>query len=63
MSYTGKVLCTVWELDVEDYEILFLLGMQYKMSDGFVFVRRVLDYLKWDKTIIMGHSMGGGIGE
>jgi len=37
-------------------------GMQYKMSDGFVFVRRVLDYLKWDKTIIMGHSMGGGIG-
>ena len=33
------------------------------MSDGFVFVRRVLDYLKWDKTIIMGHSMGGGIGE
>ena len=25
MSYTGKVLWTVWELDVEDYEILFLL--------------------------------------
>ena len=24
MSYTGKVLWTVWELDVEDYEILFL---------------------------------------
>ena len=23
MSYTGKVLWTVWELDVEDYEILF----------------------------------------
>ena len=22
MSYTGKVLWTVWELDVEDYEIL-----------------------------------------
>ena len=25
MSYTGKVLWTVWELDVEDYEILFVL--------------------------------------
>jgi len=37
-------------------------GMQYKMSDGFTFLRRVLDHLKWDKTIIMGHSMGGGIG-
>ena len=37
-------------------------GMQYKMSDGFVFLRRVLDHLKWDKTIIMGHSMGGGLG-
>jgi len=24
MSYTGKVLWTVWELDVEDYEILLL---------------------------------------
>ena len=24
MSYTGKVLWTVWELDVEDYEILFM---------------------------------------
>ena len=23
MSNTGKVLWTVWELDVEDYEILF----------------------------------------
>ena len=23
MSYTGKVLWTVWELDIEDYEILF----------------------------------------
>ena len=23
MSYTGQVLWTVWELDVEDYEILF----------------------------------------
>ena len=32
------------------------------MSDGFLFVRRVLDHLKWDKTIIMGHSMGGGMG-
>ena len=25
MSYTGKVLWTVWELDVEDYEILFVI--------------------------------------
>ena len=25
MSYTGKVLWTVWELDVEDYEILFIV--------------------------------------
>ena len=25
MSYAGKFLWTVWELDVEDYEILFLL--------------------------------------
>ena len=25
MSYTGKVLWTVWELDVEDYEILLVL--------------------------------------
>ena len=24
MSYTGKVLWTVWELDVDDYEILFV---------------------------------------
>jgi len=37
-------------------------GMNYKVSDAFTFLRRVLDYLKWDKTIIMGHSMGGGIG-
>jgi len=38
------------------------VGMQYKLSDAFTFLRRVLDHLKWDKTIIMGHSMGGGIG-
>eukprot|EP00090_Calanus_glacialis_P046277 TRINITY_DN9005_c0_g1_i1.p1 TRINITY_DN9005_c0_g1~~TRINITY_DN9005_c0_g1_i1.p1 ORF type:complete len:350 (-),score=102.57 TRINITY_DN9005_c0_g1_i1:108-1157(-) len=37
-------------------------GMNYKVSDAFTFLRRVLDHLKWDKTIIMGHSMGGGIG-
>jgi len=37
-------------------------GMMYKMSDGFVFIRKVLDYLQWEKTIIMGHSMGGGLG-
>lgn len=35
--------------------------MMYKMSDGFVFIRRVLDHLKWDKTTILGHSMGGGL--
>ena len=29
MSYTGKVLWTVWELDVEDYEILFLVLTSY----------------------------------
>ena len=37
-------------------------GMHYKVSDNFTNIRRVLDHLKWDKTIIMGHSMGGGIG-
>jgi len=37
-------------------------GMHYKVSDGFTFLRRVLDHLQWEKTIIMGHSMGGGIG-
>ena len=34
------------------------MGMHYKVSDGFTFLRRVLDHLKWDKAIIMGHSMG-----
>jgi len=38
------------------------LGMNYKISDGFTFLRRVLDHLKWEKTTIMGHSLGGGIG-
>ena len=28
MSYTGKVLWTVWELDVEDYEILLEATLQ-----------------------------------
>jgi len=40
----------------------FPTGMQYKMSDGFIFIRRVLDHLKWDKAYIMGHSMGSGLG-
>jgi len=29
MSYTGKDLWTVWELDVEDYEILYLSMWKY----------------------------------
>ena len=29
MSYTGKVLWTVWELDVEDYEILFMNKIEF----------------------------------
>ena len=28
MSYTGKVLWTVWELDVEDYEILLVFQLE-----------------------------------
>ena len=34
MSYTGKVLWTVWELDVEDYEILFLTVL----DNGILFI-------------------------
>ena len=30
MSYTGKVLWTVWELDVEDYDILLTLYWNIK---------------------------------
>lgn len=37
-------------------------GMHYKLSDGFTVLRWVLDYLKWEKCSIMGHSLGGGIG-
>ena len=37
-------------------------GMMYKMTDGFMFIRRVLDHLQWDKVTILGHSMGGGVG-
>lgn len=36
-------------------------GMHYKLSDGFSFMHRVLEHLKWDKCTIIGHSMGGGI--
>jgi len=37
-------------------------GMQYKMSDAFTFIHQVLDYLKWDKCTIIGHSLGAGMG-
>jgi len=37
-------------------------GMHYKLSDGFTFIRIVLEHLKWDKCDIIGHSLGGGIG-
>ena len=32
MSYTGKVLWTVWELDVEDYEILLSKNFQCRVT-------------------------------
>ena len=42
MSYTGKVLWTVWELDIEDYEILFLLiligGLKYGLNEKYIFM-------------------------
>ena len=37
MSYTGKVLWTVWELDVEDYEILFSFFCK-KISSFFILI-------------------------
>ena len=39
MSYTGTVLWTVWELDVEDYEILFNLIYGTKIVDWKFFFR------------------------
>lgn len=35
-------------------------GMQYKLSDAFTFIRRVLEHLQWEKATLLGHSMGGG---
>ena len=35
--------------------------MTYKLTDGFIFLRRVLEHLQWEQTVLMGHSMGGGI--
>merc|ERR1712127_517511 len=35
--------------------------MAYKLSDAFTFIRRVLEHLQWERTILLGHSMGGGI--
>ena len=33
MSYTGKVLWTVWELDVEDYEILSIFIFEFRNTE------------------------------
>ena len=33
--YTGKVLWTVWELDVEDYEILFVFNYDCTTGNHF----------------------------
>lgn len=36
-------------------------GMFYKVSDSFYTIRVALEYLKWDKAVLMGHSLGGGM--
>jgi hypothetical protein len=33
-------------------------GMTYKASDSFFNIHRVQDHLKWEKSTIIGHSMG-----
>ncbi len=33
-------------------------GMTYKASDSFFNIHRVQDHLKWEKSAIIGHSMG-----
>jgi pimeloyl-ACP methyl ester carboxylesterase len=37
-------------------------GMTYRFSDGFTVIRYVQDYMKWDKSAIVAHSLGAGIG-
>jgi len=37
-------------------------GLQYKLSDAFVHLRRVLEHLGWERAAVLGHSMGGGVG-
>ena len=49
MSYTGRVLWTVWELDVEDYEILLYHVIMYAES--------LYSQHKTDKTIYLYYSL------
>ena len=53
MSYTGKVLWTVWELDVEDYEILFFYinwtGLNVLCANGLTF-RTSFSAKNWRKS-------------
>ena len=51
MSYTGKVLWTVWELDVEDYEILFYLNSTLNFGIPPVLVFQLEVYYKEDRLL------------
>ena len=59
MSYTGKVLWTVWELDVEDYEILFILLIMWlsamptwdEMVMSLIYYEDILDDVARDMTL------------